>query len=426
MRYLSVCSGIEAASVAWLPLGWTCAGVSEIEPFARTVLQARLGAVAVADDHRFTPGSNILPMFGDFTKIEAHHVGPVDLLVGGTPCQSFSVAGKRLGLDDPRGNLTLEFLALAERLRPKWLLWENVPGVLSDDGRKTLGTFLWIMGQLGYRWAYRVLDAQYVRVAGFGRAVPQRRRRLFVVGYLGDDRSRAVFFDRASMRGDPAPRRRAGEGYTHDVAPCLTSSGVGAARVGENRGQEPVVAVQHPPAVANALTARMTKGVNTTMDEGQTMVPVSRATGFSCRNDGGDALEGISPTLRSMNFGPEGRPNGGGQVAVCFQTRWVRNGRGAPETELCPALNGADAGDTSDMRPIVAGESIDWSVRRLTPRECERLQGFPDDWTLIPYRNKPAKDGPRYRALGNSMAVNVMRWIGTRIAHVDFPDRKGD
>lgn len=178
MRYLSVCSGIDAATVAWHPLGWTPAGFAEIEPFPRAVLEQRHGAVAVDFDYRYSPESTLTPLFGDFTQIEAHHVGPVDLLVGGTPCQSFSIAGKRLGLDDPRGNLTLEYLALAGRLRPRWLVWENVPGVLSDDEGRTMGTVLGIMGELGYRWAYRVIDAQFVRVDGFDRAVPQRRRRV--------------------------------------------------------------------------------------------------------------------------------------------------------------------------------------------------------------------------------------------------------
>ena len=218
MRYLSVCSGIEACSVAWAPLGWQCVGLSEIEAFPRAVLQHRYGAVPVDFDHRHSPQSNVLPMFGDFTQIEPHHVGPIDLLVGGTPCQAFSVAGKRLGLDDPRGNLTLEFLALARRLRPRWLLWENVPGVLSDDGGRTMGTFLGLVGQLGYRGCYRVLDAQFVRVDGFGRAVPQRRRRVFFVGHLGGDgRAFPVLFEPESLRGHPAPRREKGEGVAAPV-----------------------------------------------------------------------------------------------------------------------------------------------------------------------------------------------------------------
>lgn len=215
LRFLSVCSGIEAASVAWKPLGWTCAGVSEIEPFPRAVLQERQGAVAVDWDHRHAPQSNITPLFGDFTQIESHHVGPIDLLVGGTPCQSFSIAGLRGGLDDDRGNLALEFLRLADRTRPRWLVWENVPGVLSSNKGRDFGAILGGMVELGYGFAYRVLDAQF-----FG--VPQRRRRVFVVGHLGSwQRAAAVLFERQSLSGHPAPRREKGKAVTSGIAGSL-------------------------------------------------------------------------------------------------------------------------------------------------------------------------------------------------------------
>ncbi len=221
VRFLSVCSGIEAASVAWKPLGWTCAGVSEIEPFPRAVLQERQGAVAVDWDHRHAPQSNITPLFGDFTQIESHHVGPINLLVGGTPCQSFSIAGLRGGLDDDRGNLALEFLRLADRTRPRWLVWENVPGVLSSNGGRDFGSILGGMAELGYGFAYRVLDAQF-----FG--VPQRRRRVFVVGHLGSwQRAAAVLFERHSLSGHPAPRRKAGK-----VAPTIPSRSTGGGGLG--------------------------------------------------------------------------------------------------------------------------------------------------------------------------------------------------
>ena len=171
MRYLSVCSGIEAASVAWHGLGWTPVGFSEIEPFPSAVLA-----------HHYPN----VPNFGDMTKHEQWPLQPgsIDVLVGGTPCQSFSVAGLRKGLEDPRGNLMLTYLAIAARLRPRWIVWENVPGVLSSNGGRDFGTFLGALGELGYGFAYRVLDAQYVRVGRWPRAVPQRRRRVFVVGRL--------------------------------------------------------------------------------------------------------------------------------------------------------------------------------------------------------------------------------------------------
>jgi site-specific DNA-cytosine methylase len=181
-RYLSVCSGMEAASVAWHPLGWTPAGFSEIEPFPAAILA-----------HRF-PNT---PNHGDLTQHHTWNIEPgtVDLLVGGTPCQSFSVAGLRKGLADPRGNLALTFLALADRIKPRWIVWENVPGVLSSGGGRDFGSFLGALVELGYGFAYRVLDAQH-----FG--VPQRRRRVFVVACAGDWRAPAEVLSLAEgLRG---------------------------------------------------------------------------------------------------------------------------------------------------------------------------------------------------------------------------------
>lgn len=186
MKYLSTFSGIEAASVAWEPLGWTPAGFSEIDPFASSVLA-----------HRFPGVTN----YGDITKHESWGLEPgaVDLLVGGSPCQAFSVAGLRRGLDDPRGQLTLVYLQLAARLRPRWIVWENVPGVLSADGGRAFGAFLGGLEELGYGWAYRILDARH-----FG--VPQRRRRVFLVARSsGDWKSAAkVLLEPEGLRGNPA------------------------------------------------------------------------------------------------------------------------------------------------------------------------------------------------------------------------------
>ena len=188
MRYGSVCSGVEAATAAWHSLGWTPQWFSEIDKFPSAVLS-----------HHYPQ----VPNHGDMTQYKDWPTNgkPIDLLVGGTPCQSFSVAGLRKGLDDPRGNLMLTYLAMAEHLRPKWLVWENVLGVLSSNGGRDFGTFLTALGQIGYGFAYRVLDAQYFGVA-------QRRRRVFVVGYLGEWRSAAaVLFERESMSGHPAEQR---------------------------------------------------------------------------------------------------------------------------------------------------------------------------------------------------------------------------
>ena len=278
MIYGSVCSGVEAATVAWHPLGWQAAWYSEIEPFPSAVLKHHYPTV---------------PNYGDMTQYEAWPNEPIDLLVGGTPCQSFSVAGLRKGLADPRGNLMLTYGAIAKRYSPKWLVWENVPGVLSSNNGRDFGTFLGMLGELGYGFAYRVFDAQYFGVA-------QRRRRVFVVGYAGDwHRAAAVVFERKSLSRD-TPQIITEKPRIGRVFPCLTRRGLGCLR--EEEG-------------------------------------------------------------------------------------------------------------------LVVEEM---GIRHLTPVECERLQGFPDNYTNIPWRKKPeSPNGLRVSALGNSMAVPVMHWIGERIAAVE-------
>ena len=340
MRYASACDGIGAVHVAWKPLGWTCAWTAETARFPAAVVEHHYG----------------IPNLGDITEItdeqlDAH--GPIELLVGGTPCQSFSVAGLREGLADPRGNLALGFLGLAARARPEWVVWENVPGVLSSDGGRDFGTFLGALGQLGYGFAYRVLDAQY-----FG--VPQRRRRVFVVGHLGDwRRAAAVLFERSCLSRPPAPRRESGKGVA-----ALTAAGVGTCGADDNQAQ------------AGHVVA-------------------ARQTGRGYWND--DGLAGL-------------RAHPGG--AVVFDETQITSG----ENRCNPQSGDPSRPLASSARPPTLALP---SVRRLTPRECERLQGFPDDYTLIPYRGKPAADGSRYKAIGNSMAVPVMRWIGERIAAVN-------
>ncbi len=194
MRYGSFCSGIEAPSVAWAPLGWEAAWFSEIDTFASAVLKHHYPAVP-------NPGDiTDPPILKEISKYE-----PVDLVIAGTPCQSFSIAGQRKGMDDDRGDLTLTFLRLLGRIRPRWFIWENVPGVLSIEGGRTFGAILRKMAECGYGLAYRILDARY-----FG--VPQRRRRVFVVGYLGDWRpATAVLLDSESLQGNTSTRRKAGE-----------------------------------------------------------------------------------------------------------------------------------------------------------------------------------------------------------------------
>jgi DNA (cytosine-5)-methyltransferase 1 len=356
LTFGSVCSGIEAASVAWDPLGWRSAFVSEIAQFPRAVLS-----------HRF-PST---PLRGDFTEIAPGDHDPIDLLVGGTPCQSFSVAGLRRGMADQRGNLALEYLRLADRLRPRWILWENVPGVLSSNGGRDFGSFLGGLAQLGYHCCYRVLDAQF-----FGLA--QRRKRVFVVGCAGDWRgAAAVLLEPASMRRNPPPRREAGE----RVAATLT-------RGAESGGKG---------GYAGRRQEDDTNIVGTLCNNG-------KAAGSATQQDAERGML-IAHTLRASGFdaSEDGTGRGTPLVPIAFH--------GSQD----PCVSGDVTHPLGRNQGQEATAMIGSSVRRLTPRECERLQGFPDDWTQVPYRNKPAADGPRYQALGNSMAVPVMRWIGARI-----------
>ena len=445
MRYLSVCSGIEAASVAWEPLGWKAAAFSEIEAFPRAVLA-----------HRFPT----VPLHGDFTTIKGDEYGPVDLLVGGTPCQSFSVAGLRGGLDDDRGNLALEYLRLADRARPRWLVWENVPGVLSSNGGRDFGAILGGMVELGYGVAYRVLDAQF-----FG--VPQRRRRVFVVGYLGDWRcAAAVLFERHSLSGHPAPRREKGQS-----APTIPSRGSAGGGLGTDFDCDGGLISAHrmtafgeysDDGTASALKARDFK------DALDLVAHSLRAEGFDASEDGTGRGTPLVPVAaiqeRAISENPDAGPDGAGfrtdgkaytleartvPQAIAFDTTQITSAanysnpkEGDPchplargmhppavaftasdqansyawEREVYPTLNAQIPNDTSNIQQ---GVRLGSAVRRLTPRECERLQGFPDDFTLVPYRGKPAADGPRYKAIGNSMAVPVVRWIGERISAVE-------
>jgi len=425
VRYGSVCSGIGSCRLA-APPSWECAWFSEIDAFASSVLA-----------HRF-PGVRNL---GDFVQIGGDR-GPIDVLVGGTPCQSFSVAGKRGGLDSPNGDLALEFARLARRVGARWVVWENVPGVFSTSGGRDFDTFLGALDECGYSVAWRVLDAQW-----FG--VPQRRRRVFVVGYRGDWRPpAAVLFERTSLRGNPAPRREAGEdiagtlgggtpggGPKPDtdrmtfVAHTLSVSGADASEDVTGRGT-PLV-----PMLSPCLSARDAKGPSSNVDqailiphlsdpitanEGSTysnagnnprlhnVVPIV----FSCKDSGQDAGE-TAPTLRAMEFAG-GNANGGGQIAVAVSLRGREGGLTAEITDgAMPALRASQGG--ADKPHIL--DTL--SVRRLTPLECERLQGLPDGHTLVPHRGKPAADSQRYRAIGNGWAVPVVRWILDRLDTVD-------
>ena len=195
MKFFSVCSGIESASVAWHPLGFECVGVTEIDPFRSAVL-----------NYHYPKVKN----YGDFTKVTKEQIGgSPDVVVGGTPCATFSIAGLREGIKSDRGNLALEFIRFVKRTNPTWVLWENVPGVLSSNGGRDFGSFLGGLAECGYGFAYRVLDTQYIRTQRFPKAIPQMRRRIFVVGHIRDwRRSAEVLFDEESLSGNTPPSRK--------------------------------------------------------------------------------------------------------------------------------------------------------------------------------------------------------------------------
>ena len=393
MRYASLCSGIEAASVAWEPLGWQPAWFAEIEPFPCAVLS-----------HHWPH----IPNHGDMTqlvgKILNGSVETPDVLVGGTPCQAFSVAGLRGSLDDERGNLTLTLIRILDAIDfirarngqpPCILVWENVPGVLSTKDNAFgcfLGGLAWEdmpLDPAGKKWtnagyvlghkrriAWRILDAQY-----FG--VPQRRRRVFAVASAGNTDPAEILFERQ------------GEAGNFDA--------------GAEARKEPTAFI-----------------------EGSFGTYRQSAVGGTVKASGG-ALQGGSETLLIVHgrqapctsdkaFTLDYRHNGNTNV-VCIHGNTIGrrlhnggNGTGAIQDGTSYTLTATDRHAVSDGL----------QVRRLTPTECERLQGFPDNHTLIPWRGKPAAecpDSPRYKAIGNSMAVPVMRWIGQRIKDF-FENRK--
>ncbi len=555
----SVCSGIEAASVAWEPHGFRAVGFSEIEPFPSAVLAARYGAnmpgqALVGVDPQTgqaRPAGNGVPNHGDFTRIDPAAIpAPLDVLVGGTPCQAFSIAGRRLSLADARGNLSLAFVVLAHGLARSHglrnIVWENVPGVL-NTADNAFGCFLgalvgadealpapagggWpcigmVAGPAG-RAAWRVLDAQY-----FGLA--QRRRRVFLVADLGGGADPAtVLFERQGLRGHPPARGEARQGAAAhagagagerrierggvsvaDLAPCLGANsysptkskgadgelefavahtlradGFDASEDGTGRGT-PLVPVAFPAELSGTQVAAA-ENISPALGVSHTM-----AVAFSAKDSGADAADDLAPTLRAgghtgshanagvmpavayaiqeraVSENPDAGPDGvGGAEGIGYTLEarsqvqavaFVQNTRnevrlfgedgetvgalaaepGAKQqfylAELFTLMERGREGESNlEFRQDGTANAIltpnggrggmgvgaiaqQFAVRRLTPTECERLQGFPDGWTQIAWRSKPAEacpDGPRYKALGNSMAVPVMGWIGARLA----------
>lgn len=368
MRYVSLFSGIEAATVAWEPLGWEPQAFCEIDAFPSAVLK-----------HRYPHVVNC----GDITKMKWRNFAKPDVVVGGSPCQSFSVAGKREGLEGASG-LMWEYVRAVRELVPRWFVWENVPGALTSAGGADFRCLLEAMAKLGYGMAWRVLDAQF-----FG--VPQRRERVFLVGYLGDPKPASeVLFEREGLRWDFK------KGRAKRAELSEASRGSAEARCYEFAG--------------NVIGRRPGNGGNgegwCDPDErgGYTLTAADRcAVAYSlyANNSGkarsaGETLE-CSVTLKTDN-----------NSVICLAEGTAN---AAVDENLCGTVTAhSGRGD-----PYVAKYAV---IRKLTPRECERLQGFPDDWTKVPYRGRPADecpDGPRYKAIGNSMAVPVMGWIGERM-----------
>ncbi len=441
MNFISVCSGIEAASVAWNPLGWKAVGFSEIEPFPCAVLA-----------HHYPDVKN----YGDMTRWKEWGIerGSVGLICGGTPCQSFSVAGLRKGLDDPRGNLMLVFLSILDAVRPRWVVWENVPGVLSSNEGRDFGSFLGGLGQLGYGWAFRVLDAQYIRVDGFGRAVPQRRRRVFVVGCLGDQAgAAAVLFEQNCLCGNPAPSREAGKGFAGAVG-----KGVEVGSHWDGSGVHPSITQSHNTGgigqsnqeIFSQRGSGLVEGKQWPADVSPTMnAHYGDKQGLEDQHALGGAGMFVPDTCGVITAGIHKGPRGteavdSDQLVACAEVSPCMTAGGAPfertgnERTECEAIvagflpkqgekSGSLGYQENEAPTLRAGRDSygllkDMSVRRLTPVECERLMGFPDNYTAIPWRGKAAElcpDGPRYKALGNSWAVNCARWVGTRIQMVE-------
>lgn len=549
-RYVSIFSGVEAATLAWEPLGWEPVAFSEIEPFPCAVLAERWPDV---------------PNLGDITKIDWKEEidGAIDLVVGGSPCQSFSVAGKREGLKGASG-LMFEYIRCVQELRPRWFLWENVPGALTSEDGGAFGQLLREMDELGYSLAWRVLDAQFFRVA-------QRRRRLFLVGHLGAESPAEVLFEPDCLSENPQSSRekrkelarRAGRSaacagfkysaaprantigyaeeqantltadwhapavlplsgtgqhymamsqYGTEVAGCLTARGDSSPCA--DRGQN-IVCMTGTQAhchisdeIAGCLTAHMGKDNAPVVVDGTNIQTYVCETAHSGSNGLGVGMSDVFPTLDTssgpavwarensvlppfgfaQNVRNEVRIVGDGTISGALaanpgmkQTTFVYTGGTYPINEqvatrdkklgrgtalgigadgdpafalmanhphmvaagsgsepiamgdlnahtaicrnVCPTLKcGGDGAMVASETADKIMEANPMLVRRLTPLECERLQGFPDGHTLIGWKGKPAEecpDGPRYKAIGNSMAVPVMRWIGKRIAAAD-------
>lgn len=506
MKYISIFSGIEAATVAWQPFRWKPIAFSEIDPFPSAVLQ-----------HHYPN----IPNLGDITKIDwSPYVGAADIVVGGSPCQSFSIAGKREGLAGASG-LMYEYIRAVRELRPRWFVWENVPGALTSERGGAYRQLLSEMDALGYGLAWRVLDAQFFGVA-------QRRERVFLVGSLGTARCAEVLFERESMSWDHQSSRQKRQALTEEAHGCVGTTDHDSGRLtvrgfdadardsAENiayNDYSPMLRTEHPSSAliqredsdgvwlcqtaqtgSNGKLVKQDDVMNTLDRTNSTAVAaldfnptdarlryahddVSQTLTARAGTGGNQVpLIQVQPVAFLYNQGSKARSLGLGEISPTLKTDHnpvvafaqnqcddsreqgdvagalvVRQGA-KQQTYICRADGQTNAMTSVNLAPTLtshakkdppfiypADDSDEGkgslsqqdtsitadaeertedglTVRRLTPRECERLQGFPDDYTDIPYRNKEhAPDGARYKALGNSMAVPVMRWIGERI-----------
>ena len=583
MRYGSICSGVEAASLAWRHLGWTPAFFSEVEPFPAAVLMQRLGAMkplrpldpdAASDEkdrkQRLSwqsliaemPDGGTIPNLGDFTLIKKEdYDGQIDLLVGGTPCQDLSIAGKRLGFGGKRSVLALDFVRLCFETGTRWVLWENVPAALSSRRGEDFGRFVSLLcgwnvpvpesgwrkcgivtpAPGGFGVAWRVLDSQFTRVEQFPRAIPQRRKRLFLIGYSGQWKYPAkVLFDGEMCGGDTPPRRtkRQNASAGSEGGSASTDWWDGSQKAGtltrtsdqqfmpdkerlqcviEQAGTDFLCYENHAPdsriksvEVSQSIVARMGTGGNNLPLLQEVPRDPETAIGF-IKNDAGGDLQGfwneVFPTMRTevtpavareecfhvsfcdANGRRKDRPKGGLYVTEAKAGKTVTAGGPGAETvivepialdgdkmkpgersggsgmgfsedgvmytqtvkdvhavaydecvplDLRNATRDPEKHDAQNRQGVGIGEDgapmntvtaasvpgVGWqaTVRKLLPIECERLMGFPDNWTRISWKGKPEEecpDAPRYKACGNSMCVNVMAWIGERIEAVN-------
>jgi len=354
----SLFAGIGGFDLGLERAGMRCSWYAEIDQRCNDLMSER------------KPG---IPNLGDVRNVTKETVEPVDVVCGGFPCQDLSIAGKRAGLAGERSGLWFEFHRVLAELGPQWAVVENVPGLLSSNGGRDFAVILRGLAEIGYLSAWRVLDAQYYGVA-------QRRRRLFIVASLGDGCAAEVLFERESLSWDSAPSREAGEGVAGTIAASAHPGGFNGREAGRGR------------LVANPLSAH------------------------HGRNCGEDTFVPIAYQCQGNNVGPMGtlrRGNGGltGGVPFVFDSTQITSpcNRSNPKPgDVCHSLSLSGRPPTLAFQSKASASSS--GVRRLTPTECERLQGFPDGWT-----DNGQSGSARYRQLGNAVCVPVVEWIGRRI-----------